>query len=215
MAIEDKDEEALRNAPDLAPLKKDLRREIRKALRALPREQFVEEGKKAAGQIRRASLWKKHHRILLFLSTDLEIDTESLISAALEENKEVFVPDVQGDLIRFYRINSALGPWRLGPFNIRSPITDGVEPLNPGEKPFLMVVPGLAFDFHGKRLGQGGGFYDRFFASLDILGAAGPGFYNTLGICLDLQLKHHIPVEPWDRPVDALCTGTTYREFKR
>ena len=63
----------------------------------------------------------------------------------------------------------------------------------------LILVPGLAFTRAGQRLGRGGGYYDRFLASL-------PATTVKLGVCFDLQLVAELPVEPHDQRVDAIVT---------
>lgn len=62
----------------------------------------------------------------------------------------------------------------------------------------LALIPGVAFDHRGNRLGRGGGFYDRFLASAPQL--------NTIGVCFDLQLIKELPIEAHDRQVDHVST---------
>src|SRR5690606_18813616 len=64
----------------------------------------------------------------------------------------------------------------------------------------LILVPGLAFDTEGNRLGRGAGFYDRFLATRE--GAAPP----ACGVCFEAQLVDRIPTEPWDVPMNAVVT---------
>jgi 5-formyltetrahydrofolate cyclo-ligase len=63
------------------------------------------------------------------------------------------------------------------------------------------MVPGLAFDHAGNRLGHGRAYYDRFFTE-------NPGPCFRVGLCADIQILPAIPADPWDIPVDALCTGS-------
>ena len=66
-----------------------------------------------------------------------------------------------------------------------------------GEKA-LILLPGLAFDRQGHRLGYGGGYYDRFFAQSSCLTLA--------GFCFSFQLCREVPADPWDVAMDAVCT---------
>jgi 5-formyltetrahydrofolate cyclo-ligase len=148
-----------------------------------------------------------------------EIDTFPLFRAALAQEKAVFLPKVEDaaaaggsggsgsgaefKTIRFYRAISADGPWQIGPFGIQEPAP--LTPLAPRDFPALVVTPGMAFDPQGGRLGRGGGFYDRFFASLKARGLE----YAALGMCMECQLADKVPVEAWDRQMDGMVTGET------
>jgi 5-formyltetrahydrofolate cyclo-ligase len=142
----------------------------------------------------------------------MEIDTAPLMEAAFSDKKEVYVPKVMGETLLFYRIYSPAGPWYMGAFNIREPAAVKEEDaLKPGE--FLVLVPGLAFDPQGGRLGHGKGYYDRFFTGIDVPGVktgVAKKNYTALGLCLEVQIVPQVPREPWDKPMDALCTGSSF-----
>jgi 5-formyltetrahydrofolate cyclo-ligase len=93
-----------------------------------------------------------------------------------------------------------------GPFGIPTPPAHATAtPLDDAE---LVLVPGLAFDRRGGRLGQGGGYYDC------ALGRA-PGPLRV-GLCYDFQLVHHVPMEAGDEPVDIVVTPSgTFETFAR
>lgn len=152
--------------------------------------------------MRGASLWSRYGTILLFLSTPGEIDTGYLFEAAVGEGKKIFVPRTRGGRLVFCRVFDPAGPWERGPFGIREP-PEKAEPLKPRDFPVLAVVPGLAFDPAGTRLGRGGACYDRFFA-----GESGP--CCKIGFCGERQILPRLPADPWDVPMDALCTGSRF-----
>jgi 5-formyltetrahydrofolate cyclo-ligase len=196
--------------------KQAVRRKIRTLLQTLPPEVFRAEGLRALPRLRESPLWGDHRRILFFLSTGREIDTTPLMEAAFSDEKAVYVPKIEGESLVFYRVYSTAGPWSLGAFRIREPETLREEDaLKGGEAPFLILVPGLAFDPRGGRLGRGKGYYDRFFAGL-------PGEktvpakknYTALGFCLEAQIIPQVPTDAWDKPMDALCTGSSLRYCK-
>ncbi|MDR2760035.1 MAG: 5-formyltetrahydrofolate cyclo-ligase [Spirochaetaceae bacterium] len=199
--------------------KQAVRQKIRTLLQTLPPEAFQKEGLQVLPLLRESPLWEKHRRVLFFLSTDREIDTVPLMEAAFSGKKEVYVPKIEGESLAFYRIYSPDGPWSLGAFNIREPETVREEDaLKAAGEPLLILVPGLAFDLRGGRLGRGKGCYDRFFAGLELPGEkTGPAKknYTALGLCLEAQIIPRVPAETWDKPMDALCTGTSLRYCKR
>jgi 5-formyltetrahydrofolate cyclo-ligase len=191
--------------------KERIRQTIRSLLKTLPPRVFREEGIQALARIQKSSLWD-FHRILFFLSTDREIDTFPLMEAAFAGKKEVYVPQIKGEELGFYRIYSPAGPWREGAFGIREPENpEKGDALKEGEGAFLVLVPGLAFDLRGGRMGHGKGYYDRFFAGLDARRGKTRGAkknYTALGLCLDAQIISQVPMESQDKVMDALCTGT-------
>jgi 5-formyltetrahydrofolate cyclo-ligase len=183
--------------------KEVLRREIKGRLDALVPEQFYREGVKAAAHIPASFFWSRYQSVLLFLSTRRELDTQPLLNAAFSDHKKVFIPKIEKGRIRFCRLNSPAGPWQYGAFHIREPAWTDQELFKAGDDPALIIVPGLAFDRTGTRLGHGGGYYDRFFAELDKEGVS----YSTIGLCLECQVVPRLPREVWDKEMNVLCTG--------
>jgi 5-formyltetrahydrofolate cyclo-ligase len=192
------------------PSKGELRQRMRRRLAALDRECFRAEGRGAALLLRQDPLWDAYPTVLLFLSTHNEIDTAPLLEAALGDHKKVFVPRVTQAGLCFFRVPSPAGPWREGAYRIREPTWPDPEALIPGDFPALILTPALAFDSRGNRLGRGGGFYDRFFASLE--GRERP--YFAVGLCLESQIVPQTPVQDGDRAVDALCTGERFLRIR-
>jgi 5-formyltetrahydrofolate cyclo-ligase len=182
---------------------------MRKRLSELDPGLFREEGERAAGFIAGLSAWEQAETALLFLSAAGEIDTGPLLHLAFSQEKKVFLPRVEGEIARFLRVRSPGGPWRIGAFGIREPLIPAADTPEefppPGEvsAPVLVVTPGLAFDPQGNRMGHGKGYYDRFFDKLDRLGIS----HSTLGLCLEQQLVSRVPVEIWDKKMNAVCTG--------
>jgi 5-formyltetrahydrofolate cyclo-ligase len=155
--------------------------------------------------------WRDAETVLLFLSAPGEIETAPLVDLAFRQGKKVFLPKVEGDIARFFRVGSAEGPWHTGAFGIREPLiadpARGEEFPPPsggaGGKAIVLVTPGMAFDRQGNRMGHGKGYYDRFFARLDSLGLP----YVAVALCLEQQILPRVPTESWDKRMDAICTG--------
>jgi 5-formyltetrahydrofolate cyclo-ligase len=132
-----------------------------------------------------------------------------LIKGAFVSGKRVYIPKIEGQEIQFYRIHSLCGPWVRGIFGIREPESQYVDRLFYVERRELfcfILVPGLAFDPQGGRLGRGKGYYDRFLGSTT-------SFFSdvyTLGIGMDKQLVERVPMGSQDRRMKGLCIGDRF-----
>ncbi|MDR1095421.1 MAG: 5-formyltetrahydrofolate cyclo-ligase [Spirochaetaceae bacterium] len=190
--------------------KKELRKKMKTLLKSVGGETNKSEGAAAAERLCGTEDWRRYRRVLLYVSMEDEFDTGPLLDRAFAEDKEVYVPRTEGEgLMRFYRIRSADGPWSIGAFDIREPLECTDETLfKPGDGPALIATPALAFDRNGNRMGRGRGYYDRFFASLP----EGGDFF-LCGYCLTVQIVGEVPVEAFDRRVNALCTANEYLRF--
>ena len=197
-----------------------MRKNMKQRLLALPSGVFYGEGVRGAAFIQRLALWKQYETVLLFLSMPDEIDTGPLLEAALSDGKRVFVPRVVSDTpymapdaplthrsLCFFRVYGMDGPWHYGAYHIREPQTTRAEDrLEPEHFPALIIVPGMAFDREGRRLGHGRAYYDQFFAGLDARGLA----YATIGFCLEAQLVECVPTDRYDKQMDVVCTGEDF-----
>ena len=143
--------------------------------------------------------------LLTYVSFGDEADTRELIVKALADHKKVYVPRVDRKEMEFYEIHS-LGGLIPGKFGILEPEPEknGIFPApaaiqnHTGDN--LMILPGLAFDFSGNRIGYGGGYYDRYLSRY-----AGIRFVK-IAIAFDFQLRDHIPAEEADVKVDYIIT---------
>jgi 5-formyltetrahydrofolate cyclo-ligase len=136
--------------------------------------------------------------VALYAAMRGEVGTDLVRSRCLAAGVHLFYPRATGDgELSFFRHREGDG-WVAGRFGIREPRRlPGEEGVRGGFD--LVVVPGLAFDSRGRRLGQGYGCYDRFLAALD-------GTAVTVGLAFSWQLVPEVPVDEWDVPVDAVVT---------
>ncbi len=198
------------------PQKQALRRRITAALTSLPPEERLALARKAAAHLQHSQPWKQARSVLLFLSFGTEISTRPLLEAAFSEGKEVYAPVVRNKDMAFYRLNSADGPFNTGAFGIREPEESAPRwSLAGSPRPALIMVPGLAFGTDGRRLGRGGGFYDRFIHTLKLQALeqncplpflAGYGF--------SIQLVHDIPEETHDARLSGMATDRGFNSWK-
>lgn len=131
--------------------------------------------------------------VMAFASFGTEIETDPLVEALLTSGRTVLMPYVDGDRLRAARIGSVadLAPGYRG---IREPTPQPVDPVAG-----VILVPGVAFDASGARLGYGGGFYDAFLAQ-----ASG----MRIGVCFDCQIVERVPIGAADQPVSLIVTET-------
>jgi 5-formyltetrahydrofolate cyclo-ligase len=133
--------------------------------------------------------------LLLFYSFGSEVATRGMIRRAVSQGSRVLLPYLEGGGIEAAEVEPGddLIATTYGP---REPARR--IPVDPAEVD-VVVTPGLAFDRHGRRLGYGGGHYDRF---LDRLGADAV----RVGIAFSAQLADEVPAGPRDRRVDLVVT---------
>ena len=185
-------------------LKKDIRAEkdaLRRQMKEFRRQMPAPVKQKKDAAIRRAveSLreYQSCQTLLTFVSSAIEVDTRALIAEALQSGKRVAVPYcIDGTRqMEFYYIRSMddLAPRTFG---VLEPVVQQCEKM---EDPAgsICIVPGLAFDWHGFRLGYGKGYYDRFLS-----GYAG----LKIGIVYEGCLRQRLPHGYYDVPVDLLIT---------
>jgi 5-formyltetrahydrofolate cyclo-ligase len=127
-----------------------------------------------------------------------EVPTDRIRYAYLAAGARLYYPRVAGKgTLAFYPNREGDG-WETGPYGILEPsIPAGMEPRLSGWD--IIVVPGLAFDRRGNRLGRGYGYYDRFLDSV-------PESVPRVGLAFADQRIPEVPVDAWDVPVHALVT---------
>jgi 5-formyltetrahydrofolate cyclo-ligase len=185
------------------------RRRFRAALENQDRSSNRRRSLAACARFRSEECWRDARSILIYLSFGDELDADPLIESALEEGKQVYVPRVEEERqLTFLRLNSLNDRWDMGHFGIREP-RPGMPTWTPlsSPGPALVVVPGLAFDSAGRRLGRGGGYYDRFIARTRLEARAAeakPPLF--IGLIFDFQITEEIPVESNDEVLDGWVT---------
>lgn len=145
-------------------------------------------------------------RIAAYLPIGSEVDPTALVDAARAGGAEVGFPAVVDHATLAFRRHLPGEPLVPGPFRTRAP-ADDAPPLLPD----LVVLPLVAFDRTGARLGYGRGFYDRAVAALTMAGRRPV----LLGLAFAVQEVDKIPHEPHDRHLDFIVTERETLDFRK
>ena len=179
--------------------KKELRRYIREQKRHFTPQQLGEMSFGIMSSLLSNSHIQKADAILMYHSLPDEVDTHSALDQLLAMGKKVLLPKVVSETemtIHEYTGQDSLQPSE--PYGILEPTTPEFSTVN-CQLSIVIVVPGMAFDKHGHRLGRGKGYYDRFLSRI-------PNIYK-IGVCFPFQLIDKVPFEPTDILVDEVLTG--------
>lgn len=172
--------------------KKELRASIRARKRAMTEEEILSRSEALTRLFLESDLYKNAQNIYGYLPYNQEVRTVAMLEQAQKDGKRVAVPKCYGDEMKFIWLDD-LTRVEKGYANIPEPIEDG--PVADDETA-LVLMPGLAFDPQGHRIGYGGGFYDKFLS-------AEPG-HPTLALCYEFQMLPRLETEAHDIPVDLV-----------
>lgn len=167
--------------------KQALRKIVKEKISQLPLQQRYDLSMQILAQLQNNERFKSAQTIMLYYSLPDEVDTHEFIEYWAEK-KQIMLPIVKGEDIKVCRYTSQEA-MKTGAFHISEPTG---ELFTDWKKIELIVVPGLAFDVDGNRLGRGRGFYDRFLSNPALSKA------HRIGICFPQQCFPQIPAEPHD-----------------
>lgn len=191
---------------DIRPIKTELRQKYRGLRQAMPPEIKEQRDEAIADQVRRLWQYENNDVLLIYVSTDIEVDTFRIIRRALADGKRVAVPRCVPDTrnMEFYYIQSTdeLEP---GMFGVLEPAACPEKMYRPNDRG-LCIVPAFSYDWNGYRLGYGKGYYDRFLSRFE---------GNIVGICYSDCVQRTLPHGRYDRPVELLVTEKYLRRTVR
>lgn len=191
--------DASQTPPELTDRKNAIRTAMRARLSALTPAQRSAGSAAACARLVTCEAFARATTVMLYMPMRSEVDVISVALEAFRLGKNVCVPRVETGHKSMHAIETStfddesMGADELG---VRSP-TSGAQ--IPHETIDLVVVPGVAFDARGFRLGRGGGYYDRYLARLRRHTA-------TIGICFDFQFVDLVPTEPTDIAVQSIVS---------
>ena len=177
--------------------KKALRRQIREQKRAMTTEQVFSASKDLAEKFLATKQYAQAKTIYGYMPYNQEVRTELILEKALQDGKRVAVPKVYDDEMRFIYIDG-FDRLKKSDMGIPEPIDDAPIAQDPTA---LVLMPGLAFDAEGHRVGYGGGYYDKYLSNE-------PG-HPTVALCYDFQMMPQLETEEFDIPVDLVIWAKT------
>jgi len=185
-------------------LKTGLRDEIRARMDGVSVAARKEASARALALLERQRVWQSAGSVMLYAPMLAELNVWPLAESALKAGKVLTLPRFDSETNRYVacKVKDLATEVEPGHYGIREP---GLrcEPV-PLKQLDFMLVPGVAFDLHGRRLGRGKGYYDQLLTA-----ARG----TTCGVAFDEQIVREVPVGPHDSDVNCILTPTRWIEL--
>lgn len=180
--------------------KKALRADLLARRAALYPGEMVRASLAVARRVREIPRWRSAAEVLAYWPTRNELDTRPLIAGLWGRGARVLLPRCRRGEPGLADVACVTGENDLvsGAYSIMEPGPDCA--VADQAAPDIVLVPGVGFDCRGFRLGFGGGYYDRLLARQDLAKAL------KIGLAYGFQVVEELPREPWDLPVDVLCS---------
>ena len=150
-------------------------------------------------KLARLAVFRRAKTVLCYVALPYEVDTWSFLQRMLEQGKRVVVPKVSGQQLQLAAVNNLAAELAPGAFGVWEPLPAAARPVKP-QAIDVALVPGLAFDRRGHRVGHGFGYFDRLLARL-------PSSTATVGLCFQFQLVDRLPTSPHDYTVQTVLAA--------
>ena len=177
---------------DIAGKKQEIRQQMKKSRLALSASEISMQSQIIQKVVTESDQFQRAKSIGAYFPVNNEVLTDVIINEGRRHGKVITLPRIDGEIIHFLGFSTS-GELRIGPFGIPEPI-----PLSePVARPDLILVPGLAFDKSGYRIGYGKGYYDRFLKSFEGI---------SLGIAYPFQILANVAHNSSDVRLNFLAT---------
>lgn len=152
--------------------------------------------------------YKKAGIIFVYSATEQEIPTQGIINTAINDGKKVALPKIRtgvkaGAKMDFVFINKDT-EYKSGVYGILEPVSDEFIDVNDINDHIEMLIPGLCFDIKGRRIGYGGGYYDRYLIKYP------KDKFHITALAYEYQIFKSLPFTPNDKFVNLIVTETRY-----
>lgn len=186
--------------------KKMLRKEILEKRNNLDLVKREEMDRKILNKFYETQYYKKAEKIFIYISYASEINTKEIINKALKDNKKIYVPRTEFKIRHMDAVEiKSLDNLEESSYGILEPSKE-VPNIDPNELD-LIVVPGVAFDKSGGRMGYGAGFYDRYFKKIK---KENINKIVKLALAYEVQMLDKVPMNEQDVPVDYIITENEF-----
>ena len=178
-----------------------IREKIQKIRESLDEAEIISKSREVEKNYFKLTEPRKIEKLLIYMANDKEVQTKNIINTCIKKNIAVYLPAVDAlkGRIFFYRVYDINNELEKGPFGIYQPKVHERNLLNDENEIDLIVVPGLAFDKRGGRIGSGKGFYDKFLASV-------PSCKSIIALAFEYQIVDEITLSSHDIPMHKVIT---------
>jgi len=186
---------------DLREVKPSLRKRVLRRRDAMELRTRTALSRAIVRDIVETSVYRRSDTIMAYASFGSELQTDGFLRQVLDQGKTLLLPrlDRRRGLLDVYRVRDPVRDLQAGTWGIREPRPDRCERVEPRAIDFVLV-PGVAFDARGGRLGYGGGFYDKLLAD-DL----SPCAWLVAG-AFEAQVVEKVPIDKHDMPMDVVVT---------
>jgi len=180
--------------------KEKIRRDILKKRLSLSPEEIKNKSHKIFLNLLRTPVFLNSSNVMFYVSTRSEVQTEEMIKSSIMMGKKIFVPIIMSDSINLVPSNLIDFDKELikGKKGIFEPKEEYRRLFSPRDLD-LVILPGVAFDIEGNRIGRGLGYYDNFLKGIN------PST-NTIALAFEMQIVEKIPTNEKDVPVNVIIT---------
>ncbi|QIN83263.1 5-formyltetrahydrofolate cyclo-ligase [Rubrobacter tropicus] len=176
-----------------------LRQSVLRRREALCERERAAFGRTILSNVRDLPAYERSGVVLAYASFGTELGTDEFLGRVLDDGKTLLLPRVERGDLGLYQVRDTARDLSPGPWGIREPVPERCPFADAGSVDFALI-PGVAFDRMGGRLGYGGGFYDR------LLAGGLPRRAPRVSVAFEVQVVEKVPVDRHDVPVDLVIT---------
>lgn len=177
------------------------KKELRQLIRLRKQEHAADESAAIIERLKQNEHFAAARTLLLYSALKDEVQTQDLLDELIAQGKRVMLPRVISETDMELRLYTGPQSLQQGAFGIMEPVG---EVFNDYEQIDVAVIPGMAFDAEGHRLGRGKGYYDHFLSHFSPL----TSHLYKIGICFPWQMVDEVPTDKHDVPMDCVVSQT-------
>ena len=185
---------------DIKEKKREIRKDMAKKLERFSKSEVIEKTRRIEERLFEFANFLEAKVVLLYMHTNGEVVTNDIIKRCFESNKIVALPafDTAKHTMQLMRVDNLDSDLKPGPRGVPEPDPECCK-IVPIDCIDIAIIPGVAFDEKGGRIGSGKGYYDRLIPKLSIT-------TRKVALALESQIIQQVPVESHDKHVDIVIT---------